>query len=559
MPKLDITTMSDSQVATLRKQCLSSLYMFCRTVMGYDDLDDKLHGDYCFFLEGAEARKDAELPRSFVKTWIGTIAYSIWIALPRTSPDEFPPGIDPRDKFYSLGTNIRILIASYVISNSMKMIGLIRKTYERNQAMMILFPEVIPENFNKTKWSDSEATIQRTGDFTESTFEAGGIGGSTTSRHYDLVIEDDLIYANKDDLTGRELQPNQEDIDKAIGWHKLATSLLVPGSHTHVHNIGTRWAKHDLKDYIRQNEPDYVSFIQSATVDGTFGPDSEPTWPSMYPIKQLDTIRRAQGPYMFSTQYLGKPMAIEDMLFKSHWLQYYKTKEELPQGLRIFTTIDLSLWSQPKRKGLLSRGVILTCGWDSKNNVWVLHYDVARFNPSEIIDGMYRHHQLFQPELIGVEAVYYQKSLMHFLRKEMESRGWLPVRELVTDSGVSKELRIRALEPYAMNLAIHCRSDHRDFITEFCEYVPNSPTCTKDILDALAYQIQVARPGLVQGTELPPRDQFKFEVKIEDVINDIREARKPKTIFKEHALTAIDIDPDVQWLLTPFEDDSQFQ
>ena len=452
-------------------------------------------------MQKASSRKQIEMPRGFLKTCIASIAYPIWITLPRKEADEFPIGINPKDHFYNLGPNLRILIASYVVANSMKMISLIRRTYERNTMLRLLFPEVIPDNFQKVKWSDTEACIKRDRDFTECTFEAGGIGGSTTSRHYDLIIEDDLIYACKDDFSGRELQPNQEDIDKAVGWHKLAMSLLVPGNHTKIYNVGTRWAKHDLIDFIRTNEPEYEVFQRAATVDRTFTSHSEPTWKEMYDLKKLDQIRHSQGPFLFATQYLGIPTVPEDKLFKKEWLQFYKNSSDLPktEEMRIFTTIDLSLWSNTKRKGHESRGVILTCGWDRFNNVWILHYDAARFDPSEIIDHMYKHYRLFHPEMIGVEAVYYQKSLMHFLHKDMEKRGWLPVRELTTDSSTSKDLRIRALEPYAMNLAIHCRPEHEDFIMEFAEYTPDNNGVTKDILDALSYQLQIARPGAVQS------------------------------------------------------------
>lgn len=491
----------DESTLAVRKSCLRSFYTFCRTVMDYNDLSPEIHADYCFFLEGNETRKQVEMPRGFIKTWIGSIAYPIWITLPRNAPDEFPVGLKLEDIFYTLGPNMRILIASYVVANSMKMISMIRRTYERNTMLQALFPEVIPDNFQKVKWSDTEACIKRSKDYTECTFEAGGIGGSTTSRHYDLIIEDDLIYACKDDFSGRELQPNQEDIDKAIGWHKLAMSLLVPGRHTRIHNIGTRWAKHDLIEYIRSNEPYYVIFQRAATKDRTFTSHSEPTWPEMYDLQKLDQLRRSQGPFLFATQYLGIPTVPEDKLFKREWLQFYKSSSELPKSeeMRIFTTIDLSLWGNTKRKGHESRGVVLTCGWDRYNNVWLLHYDAARFDPSEIIDMMYKHYKLFRPEIIGVESVYYQKSLMHFLHKDMEKRGWLPVRELATDSSVSKDLRIRALEPYAMNLAIHCRPDHDDFITEFMDYTPENNGTTKDILDALSYQLQIARPGSVLG------------------------------------------------------------
>lgn len=518
----------------VRKKCLRSLFAFCQAVMGFDDIIDEVHGEYCRFLEKSDTRKQACMPRSFVKTWIGTIAYPIWITLPRTSADEYPEGIDPTDKFYNLGPNMRILIASYVIANSMKMIGLIRKTYERNPAMIALFPEVVPENFNKTRWSNAEACIRRSEDFTEATFEAGGIGGSTTSRHYDLICEDDLIYANKDDLSGQELQPNQEDIDKAIGWHKLAMSLLVPGSHTRIHNTGTRWAKHDLIDYIWRNEPHYKRFSVAMTKDGTR--HGEPSWPSMYDQTQIDMIASAQGTYMFATQYLLQPMAPEDMLFKKDWLEMYEPGMSLPKNMRIFTTVDLAGWKDSKRKGRESRGVIMTCGWTDKNHCYLLRYDVGRYDPNQVINLLYSHHAQWTPESLWIEVVYYQEALMFYLKLEMEKRGWLPARALKTATDVSKELRIRGLEPYAMNRAIHCRSDMKDFIEEYCEYVPNSASCRKDMLDALAYQLQVARPGTAEYEEVKrqPRAEYKFSRSGDEILDTLMNGHKKKGMLSEY-------------------------
>ena len=505
---MNLTTLTEEQRLVIRKNCLKSLYCFCKTVMAYDDIIPELHGEFCRFLEGCAPRKQATMPRSFVKTWIGSIAYPVWITLPRTSSDEFPIGIDPADKFYNLGPNMRILVASYVISNAEKMISLIRKTYESNTAMQILFPEVIPENFKKQKWSNQSACINRMDNFTESTFEAAGIGGSSTSRHYDLIIEDDLIYANKDDFTGKELQPNQEDIDKSIGWHKMATSLLVPGKHTHIHNTGTRWARHDLVDYIWTHEPDYAIFRRACVklpdeiLSGKESTEErpwdsfEPSWEGCYDMEQLRGIARAQGPYMFATQYLLIPSSPEELLFKLRWLQFYKTRVDVPANSRVFTTVDLSEWGNDTRKRTDCNSVVLTCAW-FQNHMWLLGYEYGRYSPSEIIYLMEKHWKLYSPEAIYPESVYYQKSLAHFTREYVRMGKVVPmtIRELLPEANKSKDLRILALEPLASNEGIHCLESHKEFITEFSEYIPTNRLCKKDLLDAAAYQVQIARPG----------------------------------------------------------------
>ena len=183
------------------------------------------------------------------------------------------------------------------------------------------------------------------------------------------------------------------------------------------------------------------------------------------------------------------------MLFRKDWLQFYSDKKEIPSTCRIFTTVDLAGWGT-QRRSRSSRAVILTCGWDHMNHMWVLHYDVGRFDPSEVLKIMGKHQKLFNPEHIGVESVYYQESIIHFARRYMHEGKvpWMSIRQLKS-GGEKKELRIRALEPLASNFALHCKPSHAEFIEEFCDYVPNNDACTKDILDAAAYQIQIARPG----------------------------------------------------------------
>lgn len=529
--------MPEWQRLELRKKCFRSLFPFCVAVMGYDDITDMLHGEYCRFLGNPSQRKQTTMPRSFVKTWIGSIAYPIWATLERKQEDEFPYPKAWEDKYWQLGPDMRVLIASYVITNSEKMISLIMKTYENNSAMQMLFPEVIPPSFTKTKWSTQSACINRKNNFTESTFEAAGIGGASISRHYDLIIEDDLIYAKKDDLSGQELQPGQDSIDQAIGWHKLVHSLLVPGKHTHIHNQGTRWAKHDLVDYIWAKEPSYDRFIKGAVdldqlAHTNDWMDCDPEWPEAYDLPQLKRIADAQGSFMFSTQYLLQPRSPDETLLKREWLQMYVSPSEIPKAIRTFTTVDLSGWGNIKRSKQ-SRTVILTCSWCDKNHMWVKHYDVGRFNPTQVIETMAKHWRLFNPEAMYVEEVYYQEAISHFARKAME-RGdvpWMNIRAISPKGNQSKELRIRSLEPLGSNFAVHCRPEHKDFIDEWVDYIPNNDTCKKDILDASAYQVQVARPGVVEEIK-PSRVPTDMDVgNMDDFLKAIWKRNKNVDVF----------------------------
>lgn len=535
---MNLVKMTEQQRSVLRQKCLSNLFCYCKAVMGFDDIIDSLHGKYCDFLSSPSQRKQATMPRSFVKTWIGSIAYPTWVTLPRTEENEFPYAKAWEDKFWQLGPDMRVLIASYVITNAEKMISLIRKTYESNRVMQMLFPEVIPHNFNRVKWSNQSACIHRNDDFTESTFETAGIGGASVSRHYDIVIEDDLIYAKKDDFSEGELQPDRDDIEKAIGWHKLVTSLLVPGRHTHIHNAGTRWAKKDLINYIWENEPSYERFIRGAVDLDELKEKGDwelckPEWESCYDIDQLKIIRAAQGPYIFATQYLLTPTSHEERLFEKSWLQLYQFSEEIPKTVRIFTTVDLAEWTDTKRKSDCNT-VVLTCAWDDKHHCWILHYDVGRLDPSEVIMTMAKHWKIFKPEKIGIEDIYYQKAIGHFAREYMDE-GKVPrmnIRGIKPEGNIHKELRIRAIEPLASNFALHCKPDHKEFIEEYTDYVPNNKMCKKDILDTLAYQIQIARPGKIISDNVRPRAiNFKYETKMDDFLSWAHDKTKGRDNF----------------------------
>lgn len=289
-----------------RQLCQRSLYYLCKEVLGYHDLTPHIHGDFCFFLTHPKFGRfrQATLPRSWFKTWVGTIGKSIWLTL----PDE--EGLYS-DIYPYKGPDVRILIASNVIDNAAKMVHKVKAEWENNERLKAAFPDLLPD-YNKTRWSDHAAEVRRSIKATEATYTAVGVGGSVISQHFDHLLEDDLIYAKKDDFTGQELMPTQEDIDNAIGWHKLAFSLLSDPGRGAIDNIGTRWAPQDLVHYIRTQEKQYQCFEISAE-DAKTG---EPVWPQRYSAEVLSQIRATQGHRIYECFPAEAPVLMADWVYK---------------------------------------------------------------------------------------------------------------------------------------------------------------------------------------------------------------------------------------------------
>jgi len=242
-----------------------SLYFFAKAVLGFDKLTLSLHKEVCDFLTLPDRRKMLVLPRGHYKTTISTISFPMWLSV--NNP------------------NIRILLSSSTTTNAQKMLGLIRAKWERCDMLRWLFPELVP-NTGLSRWNDSCAVINRTQDFPEGTYEAIGAGGTAVSRHYDCIIEDDLV--SEDHLISKE------QMDKVISWHQYKESLFVsPGKGLDV-LIGTRWAHYDLLSHVMETEVDRVRYIRAATENGV------PIFPEEFTLQELERLLTVMGPYRYS-------------------------------------------------------------------------------------------------------------------------------------------------------------------------------------------------------------------------------------------------------------------
>lgn len=461
-----------------------SLFYFTRVALKYDDLDVHVHGPLCHFLEYPQYGRfrDATVPRSWFKTSVATVAKNIWLPIKRDQ-------------------NIKILIAMNTADNAEKRVNLIKNHWQTNTLLQQAFPELVPD-FKHCRWSNSCAELRRTKRSEEGTYEAIGSGGAVISRHYNHITEDDLVYARKDDFSNTELAPSQEDIDKAIGWHKLVYSLFSNPQESTLDNIGTRWAPHDLKDWIRRHEYAKYKFFkidaEKKDAQGNFMGTDHPVWPRRFGTPALEDIKASQGPYMYATQYLNCPRDPSDIVFEPQWISWYSTDAYLPNNLNLLTVVDLALWGDTNGK---ARNVILTLGMDSKHHIWVVRYDRGKFNPTEVIHLMEAHAKAYPGTRVRVEEIQYQRAIRHFAKKRMEDTGFMyDIGQIPHDGRTNaKDLRIRNIVNVACNGALHVKPIMKDLYNEYCEY-PDKGT-TRDILDCIGHGLRILQPTAIQKVE----------------------------------------------------------
>ncbi|MHA1262802.1 MAG: phage terminase large subunit family protein [Candidatus Freyarchaeota archaeon] len=457
----DLCKLSSREIKDLRELALEDLYFFARAIMGFDYMYKPLHYPLCQFLQDQTTkRKLAIMPRGFLKTSIVSQAYPIWLAL--RNPEE------------------RILIASNTAPNAERIVRGIMKTFETNPLIQFLFPEVIPDFGKKSRWSVRSAVLKRKGNYNEGTFEAIGRGGRVVGRHYTRIIQDDIVAPSKEDLTAENVYPTQEEIDQAIGWHKLAYPLLENPVENEMVITGTRWATYDHIGWIIQNEKGYKIFERSAIDE-----NGNATYPTRFPMEVLDEIKATIGANMFAALYLNQPVADEFLLFRRDQFKYWK---ELPKGLRMVISVDPATGEKGRDKT-----AIVLCGHDDERGLmFVVEYINDWLDAVQTIEKIVYLVKKYKVIKVIIEKNAYQVTLAKFLDKyhiSSSELGYYCRIEPVHTGRGGKDLRIHALQPLFEEGRVFLRSGMHELETQLLDYTPARSTGYDDLIDALSWQV----------------------------------------------------------------------
>ena len=485
----------------LRDQCMNNLFFLARVVLGFKDLAPKIHLSICNELMDYEknTRITVELPRTWFKSTLVSVSYIIWRII--NNP------------------NVRILIVQNTYANACKKLGSIKAIFEKNHLFRALFYDVLPDQ--TCRWSGECLEVKRSQAHPEGTVEAAGVGTATTSRHYDVIDEDDTIAPKKDDMTGIVQQPTRLDIEKAIGFHNLCHPMLLHPTKSQIVVVGTRWAERDLLGYIYEDFPEYTKIRKTACEkDGepaTLLEGGKPTWPERFDEEVLNELLKVEGPYMFASLYLGKPTAAINQVFKREWIKY---RDRQPKGSYICTSVDLAA-AEHEESGDPDYNVILTAAVSPESGiVTVLEYTRERMSPSSVIDTIFQHYARYKSTKVLVEAIGYQRTLLHFMKRRMKRTdlGVMMSVEEIRSHKQSKVDRIRGLQPYFAAGLISIRPGMSELEQELLAFPKGAHD---DLIDALSMQIPFW-VEMTQMSEMAIEEEFYDQMSGKAIISELR-------------------------------------
>ena len=296
-------------VELFRSKCEGSLYSFCKGILGLTRLTKNLHREVCRRAQKIPPyRKLFLLPRDHLKTSIFSRGMPIHMLIQPKERNVYRPSQE--------GSSTRILLSNETSTNAEHFLRWIEGRYEACELLRALWPHRVWEDPRKEskKWNEKEMTVPRIDDYPEASIETIGVGGAITSRHYDVLIKDDLVSI--------EAANSPLVMYDAIEWHKTSRALMDSPDTSLEFIVGTRWAALDIYQYIINEDPSVEPYVRSAFEDG------EPIFPEIFNANALNQIQREMGPVMFSLLYMNSAVNPELVDFSPDDLRYYTVSGE---------------------------------------------------------------------------------------------------------------------------------------------------------------------------------------------------------------------------------------
>jgi len=384
--------------------------------------------------------------------------------------------------------DVRVLIASGTRDNAIKMLRAVKSHFQYNAELRYFFPELCPEAHKNEDFGTQDGFIcpGRTKRYLrEPTCSVASPDSTVAGMHYDILKFDDLVNETNSRTAEGIKQVNQ--------WYKLTNPLLEPYGYRDV--IGTRYDYSDLYGEILGNDADYTDFVGRdvrgylVSLRSCFLPDGTPLFAERFTTKRLESERDEMGSFLFSCQYLNRPIPSDSQYFTWPTVERSLIKrDKLPPNRTYFTAFDLAM----SQNDDADHTAIITCGIarpeGSRNyHIYIEHIDAGHYKPLDVVRRLFDIHKQFIPVQLRTEEVGFQRLLEPIILAESARQGrYLPLVWIPRDNREAKQARIAGLQPWFERNEIHIVDDILNKELLILELVRFPKYRRDDVADALA-------------------------------------------------------------------------
>jgi hypothetical protein len=426
-----------------------------------------------------------------------------------------------REHFLTGESKLRILFASEVLELAKRNVQWVRQTMSWNKAWIDLFGDHRPDSRKDSlAWGKTELTSKYRIDprIAEATVSSMGQSSERTGFHFDLII--------CDDLEAERSSASRDMIENVWDFYRLLHSILDP--HGEMVIICTRW--HDDDIYARIEEENEESDdeekfeilkIPAKNEDGTLN------FPSILSDKKLATLRKKQGTYIWSCQYLLQPTPDEDRIFKEKWL---KTVQPVHMNhiknypVNIYTTADFAWYKVKKadfKRGEVRRDYTVVSTWavDDRENVFLLDWFREKCERWASFQEIYRQKEKWKSSMVCLQVfdrAGLEESLEQFGRYHSKIL-WPQFISYPSDQ--DKVERIRTLvQPKFENGQVFLQSNMLGWFKQD-EYLDFPKARHDDFFDCICNIYKVAKPAPQTRANTPLTEQQDRIAKLKAGIN----------------------------------------
>ena len=364
--------------------------------------------------------------------------------------------------------NIRVLLASNAIDQARVFLKSIKLHFETNERLIEIFGDFY---MGARSWTETDIIVpQRTSFAGESTVLCTGMGTSLPSRHFDLILVDDLVIRSNAQTEAQRKKTHQ------YFYETLYPTLESPYGELWV--LGTRWHDEDLYGHFAEQD-----YKDHHIIISVFDEEDDSRWPEKYPKERMEKIRKA-NPEAFELQYMCTTGASLGEIFTLEHFDFY---DELPADLVLWQGVDLAIGTAARNDFLAH----VTIGVQrSTKDVYLVSYRMAKMPfPKQVRLIASRYDEYPDTLRVVIETNAYQVAMVQQLKQDYPD---MPVIGRQTKSDKETRAQKRAYQFTDRPLLVH--RGQGAFIKMLRSF-PNKKG-SKDLFDALDIVLDPALKGV---------------------------------------------------------------